>query len=298
MILQLNPTFIANIRDLYKEAGEAWIKNLPDLVTLLSRQWNFRFVKSMPNLTYHFVGLVETEGRLAILKIAHPKGAGSAEPRWLSAFQVGVPTVYAVDESHCAFLMEYLQPGVPLKLLAQSGEDDQATRVICRVIRGLHSSQNIATGFKHLSELSGDLDSLRGRFDSQLLSKAKSLFQELTADRTRDSLLHGDLHHENILSSGSNWKAIDPHGYIGDPAFEVGPMIYNALDVLPQGSSLSDVIAKRLQILTEELPFDPWRIHAWAFCMTVLSIAWSVQDHGVVPTLQAEVASILARIRF
>lgn len=304
MVIKLNPEFISNIRDLYLEEGVSWLKTLPDLIDQLSRRWQFRFMQPMPNLTYNFVGWVEqlsatpNTDKTAILKITHPQaGCGMNEARWLGSFQAGVPRVIGIDESRWAFLMEHLKPGSPLKSLALSGEDDQATRIIAQTIRCLETNRKPALGFKHISELSEALAALTGRFDAQLLSKAESLFRELTVDRTKDVLLHGDLHHQNILSSGLGWKAIDPHGYIGDPAFEVGPMIYNALEVSPQGKSITEVVARRLDILTEELPFDAQRIRAWTFCRTVLSISWSAQDHGVIPKLETEVASILSRFR-
>ena len=41
-------------------------------------------------------------------------------------------------------------------------------------------------------------------------------------------LLHGDLHHENILLDASgNWKAIDPQGRIGEQCLECGRFLLN-----------------------------------------------------------------------
>lgn len=42
--MHLNPIFIAHIRDLYGEAGEAWIKDLPSLLAQLGEKWNLRFL--------------------------------------------------------------------------------------------------------------------------------------------------------------------------------------------------------------------------------------------------------------
>ena len=57
--------------------------------------------------------------------------------------------------------------------------------------------------------------------------RVESIFNELCADCSNDIILHGDLHHDNILQSDTSWSVIDPHGYIGDPCAEVGPMIFN-----------------------------------------------------------------------
>lgn len=293
--MHLNPTFIANIQDLYGETGEAWLKDLPSLLTQLGSKWNFRFIDVMPNLTYNFVGLVEmiSTGENAILKMGPTAKNIETEVRWLGCFDAGVPQIYWHDENHDAFLMERLEPGQSLKALVKTGDDDTATRIICHTIRDLQSHQQKQAEFAHLSELAGSLSVLKNHLDEMTLSKAESLFHDLTTDRTQDVILHGDLHHDNILSCGSTWKVIDPHGYVGDPVFEVGAMIYNFWDYFPHDRSIAQVVERRLHILTEELVFDPQRIKAWAFCKAALSIAWTVEDHGTLPELEVEVLSAI-----
>jgi streptomycin 6-kinase len=230
--MHLNPTFISNIRDLYGETGEAWLNDLPSLLTQLGSKWNLRFLNVMPDLTYNFVGLVEVipTGETATLKIGPTSKNIETEVQWLRCFNQGVPKIYWHDEDYYAFLMERLEPGQSLKALVKAGDDDTATRIICQTIRELQSHQQQQAEFTHLSELAESLSVLKNRLDNRTVSKAESLFRELTTERTQDVVLHGDLHHDNILSSGSTWKVIDPHGYVGDPVFEVGSMIYNPGD--------------------------------------------------------------------
>ncbi len=297
--MPLNPAFVANIQDLYGETGDVWLKELPFLLDQLGSKWNFRFLKEMPNLTYHFVGLVEmiSTGEAAILKMGPRHQTIETEVRWLGCFNQGVPKIYWHDETLDAFLMERLEPGQSLKTLVKTGNDEGATRIICRTIRELQSHQQKQAEFTHLSDLAGSLPVLRGRLDDRTVSKAETLFRELTTDRTHDVILHGDLHHDNILSSGATWKVIDPHGYVGDPVFEVGAMIYNPGDGFPHDRSVFQVVEKRLRILSEELPFDPQRMKAWAFCKTALSIAWTFEDHGTIPEFELEVLSAIDEIQ-
>ena len=293
--MHLNSTFISNIRDLYGETGEAWIKALPSCLTQLAKKWSFRFLKAMPDLTYNFVGLVEviSTGETAILKMAPMDKSMMTEVRWLGCFNEGVPKIYWYDEEYYAFLMERLEPGQSLKTLVKAGDDDSATRIICQTIRNLQSHQQKQSEFTHIAELADSLSVLKNHLDNRTLSKAESLFRELTTDRTQDVILHGDLHHDNILSSELTWKVIDPHGYVGDPVFEVGSMIYNPCDCFPQDQSIAQIIDRRLHILAEELPFDPQRIKAWAFCKTALSIAWTIEDHATLPEFEVNVLSAI-----
>ncbi len=299
--MQLNPTFINNVRDIYGATGIAWIDELPHLLADLASKWNFEFLYPMPELTFNFVGAVKlqkprTSGHAtAVLKLSPPGGPVMNEIHWLKYFKSGVAEIYDDDEKLNAVLMEHLVPGKPLKTLVQMGDDDGATRVICHLIRQMIRELQVKVEesekrFKHLSELAYTLPLLRGHFDEKLLSKAESLFKVLTSDRKNDVLLHGDLHHDNILSSGPSWKVIDPHGYIGDPTMEVGTMTRNPYDCFPRDRPIVKVIERRLNILTEELPFDPQKIRAWAFCVTVLAASWSLEGHGKVHDLEKEVA--------
>ena len=53
---------------------------------------------------------------------------------------------------------------------------------------------------------------------------------ELLSSAGEPMLLHGDLHHYNILAAERQpWLAIDPKGVVGDPVYETGVFLYNRL---------------------------------------------------------------------
>lgn len=294
--MQLNQFFIANIQGIYGNDGVQWLQELPNTIKQLALEWHFDLINPLSNLSYNFLGIVKLQqtGMTAILKMAPAKGSLANEVRWLKCVAEGVPTVYDFHESFNAILLEYLQPGMSLKNLVKIGKDEEATRILCSTIRHLQSRQHKALNFKHLSELAKSLSILRGRYDKKLLSQAESLFRDLTADTSNDVVLHGDLHHDNILSCGHDWKAIDPHGYVGDPAAEVGAMMRNPFDCFPTDKPLAKVIEQRLKILTEELSFDAQKIKAWIFCMTVLSDAWTAEDQPDNPESKFDIAVVSA----
>jgi streptomycin 6-kinase len=287
--MQLTPNFVSNMKDLYGEESREWLANLPIMINNIAELWNFTFLHPMPHLSYNFVGLVQLDrGQTAILKMSPGKNL-TREMHWLNCIEDGVPKIYAFDESLNAYLIEHLQPGYSLKQVVKEGKDDEATRIICRTHLKLQSQHCQLKNFRHLSELAESFTALEGKFDTRLLSKAQILYHDLSNDRTNDVVLHGDLHHDNIIADKSDWKAIDPHGYVGDPAAEVGAMIRNALDDIPESSPIANRVHRRLQILADELPYNPQKIANWAFCLTALSGAWSMEDHGSVPNVVTEV---------
>jgi hypothetical protein len=115
-------------------------------------------------------------------------------------------------------------PGPSLGDLARSGRDEQATDILCDVIRTLHSArlnpaplEPLAARFVPLTSASLDGD----------LGKAARLARDLLAEPVPPGALHGDLHHENVLSSPRGWLATDPKGIWGDPAYEAANAFRN-----------------------------------------------------------------------
>ena len=297
--MKSNSIFVSNIQEIYGEAGELWLKRLPHLLKHLSIMWDFHFLQPMDKLTYNYVGLVKmnSKNRTAIIKMA-PNGANIVhEIRWLKDMEKIAPEIYAYDEELNAFLMENLEPGHTLKNYLQQGQDDLSTKIICQTILELQSQQQSDFKFRHLSELKGAFSLLKGSFDHKLLSKAEGLFEDLTADRSYDVILHGDLHHDNIILSDHRWKVIDPHGYRGDPAAEVGPMVRNFFEFLPQNQPLSEIVARRLHVMADKLPFDAQKIKAWSLCQTTLSAAWTFEQQGRVEEFDIAVASAIDKTK-
>ena len=110
-------------------------------------------------------------------------------------------------------------------------------------------------------------------------------------------LLHGDLHHGNILAatpgtragsgghpggSGSptRWLAIDPKGVVGEAAYETGALLRNPMPALLTMPHLERVLARRLDRLADELDLDRGRLLGWALAQAVLSAGWTVEDGG------------------
>jgi len=114
-----------------------------------------------------------------------------------------------------------------------------------------------------------------------LVARAEALFAELIYSMTEPVLLHGDLHHENILSAERQpWLAIDPKGILGEPAYEVGPLLLNQLPESLTEPELKRLLARRLDQLAEALGFEHERLRSCGLAHSVLSAWWSLEDHG------------------
>ncbi|WP_373352778.1 aminoglycoside phosphotransferase family protein [Pseudoroseicyclus sp. CXY001] len=102
-------------------------------------------------------------------------------------------------------------------------------------------------------------------------------------------VLHGDLHHDNIIETPSGWRVIDPKGLWGDPGFEHANLFRN-----PVGRPGLALDPARIRALAKALtPEEPARPLAWALALTGLSRAWGGSAEGL--AFNAALAEALGR---
>ncbi|HEV8148033.1 MAG TPA: aminoglycoside phosphotransferase family protein, partial [Bryobacteraceae bacterium] len=176
-------------------------------------------------------------------------------------------------------LLERLRPGETLSSLPS---DEEATRIAAWIMRELWRPLPSDHRFPTVEDWTKELDQLRprfgggtGPFSPRLVDMAESLFRELIASSDAPVLLHGDLHHFNILSAERRpWIAIDPKGLAGEPAYDVGALLRN-----PGSQLCTDVETqrRRVDVLQEELRLDVQRMIGWGVAQAVLSAWWSYE---------------------
>jgi streptomycin 6-kinase len=107
-----------------------------------------------------------------------------------------------------------------------------------------------------------------------------ALLPSLFADSSPPLLIHGDLHHFNILLSQRGWLAIDPKGVIGPPGYECGPLLINPMPQLPYLNDAVSLTRRRIAILSERLGFSREQVRAWGFCHAMLSAFWDITEEN------------------
>jgi streptomycin 6-kinase len=74
-------------------------------------------------------------------------------------------------------------------------------------------------------------------------------------------LIHGDLHHHNILDAGDRHLAIDPKPMLGEPEFDVPPFLWNPVD---DGRAISGERTERRLAAFAAAGLDEERMRAWS----------------------------------
>ncbi|MGH6972965.1 MAG: aminoglycoside phosphotransferase family protein, partial [Caulobacteraceae bacterium] len=121
---------------------------------------------------------------------------------------------------------------------------------------------------------------LSAGLEKRLLDLAEGLFFDLVASQATPILLHGDLHHYNIVrDEARGWLAIDPKGVLGEPAYEAGALIRNPIGE-PGLCADSGVAARRASLIAGRLEWDRKRIVGWGFSQWMLAVLWALHGGG------------------
>jgi streptomycin 6-kinase len=285
--------------------GQRFLETLPGLLDAVTRQWGLTLVAPLP-MSYHWVGRVRrADGSEAVLKLGPPTAVElRREVAALRHFDGGgAVRLLAADLPRGALLLELASPGEPARSRVPA-MDLVATAAIITVMRRLHrplppeqmelpalpalAVRNRRTFATYLRRHRGDSPLPR-----RLVARAQELSDELCASAASRVVLHGDLHHDNVLRAARDpWLAIDPHGVVGDPGAEIAPLLYNP-DPANRDPALTALVPARLDQLADGLGLDPDRVVAWGFVGAVLSAVWAAADPTAPATRALDVAQLL-----
>ncbi len=269
-------------------------------LTLLAAQWKVALVESRET-EGSLLGFGSCNGNRVVLKISKTTSDEWNSGEVLRAFQ-GAGAVRVLESADGAVLLEQLDPATELVELVREGRDEEATAICAQVIGRLARHKPPAgcpTIFDWAREFDRYLDGHNdGPIPAALVHEAHEAYGNLAASQKQVMLLHGDLHHYNILfDSNRGWVAIDPKGVVGELEYELGAIIRNPFE-LPEFYVSRTVVERRLQQLTDALRLDYDRALHWTFAQAVLSAIWSLEDGFTVTPTNAHLrlAEVISRL--
>lgn len=202
-----------------------------------------------------------------------------------------------------AVLLERATGPNDLVRLVLAGHDDEATRVLCTTGARLHvdpaelagadpaaSGELVvpaASAAPPLVPLSTWFDELFAHADEldPLHRRGAELARALLASPRDERVLHGDLHHGNVLDFGERgWLAIDPKGLVGETGFDYCNLLCNPSHerALAQGR-----LERQFGVVLDATaragaPLEPDRFARWLVAWCALSSTWfSIDDDPV-----------------
>lgn len=175
-----------------------------------------------------------------------------------------------------AVLMVRAPAAAGLAQMAEAGEDDQASAILCHVVAALHAP-------RPCPEPAG-VPPLRGLFaklvgvaqDDARLAAAAATAARLLETQQEVVVLHADIHHFNVLDfGGGDWRAIDPWGYRGERAYDYANIVRNpSLDLVRAPGRLE----RQLEIIAAAARLELSRLRSWVFAHAGLAAVWDLED--------------------
>jgi streptomycin 6-kinase len=277
-MIALPDSFSNRIILMYGKAGEKWLHDLPEIITFAKNKWHVRIGKPFKSTVNFVAAVIFPNGTSAVLKLCMPGSQTTSEINVLRHYE-GKCFCKLIDaiEDNGIILMEELKPG---NNLVSIPDDKAATRIVAGLIKQM-SKVLLPDGnvFSNIRGFAGDFEKMHKEGPPVLpaasIEKAIQLFAELCESQTDIHLLHGDLHHENVLLCDGKWKVIDPKGLIGETCYEIVPFLNNNLPTVDFAST----IHQRIDIFAKELALDHQRIYKWGFSYSMLSAWWDIEDN-------------------
>ncbi|GAA0674644.1 aminoglycoside phosphotransferase family protein [Kitasatospora atroaurantiaca] len=304
----LPSSYLSGIRQLLGAEADRWVTALPAHIGGALRRWRLK----VDGPASHGVGAVVLPVRLpdggaAALKVGLMDTESRPEAVALRAWE-GRGVVLLIDadlelDPHPeagvgALLLERLTPD---RSLHDVDEDTAATTLGSVLARLAVPAGPAADGLPRLEdlarrwadELPAGWERLGRPCPRRVVDAAVATCRELGRDHA-PVLVHGDLHHGNVLAAQRDeWLAIDPKGMVGEAAFDVLPFLRNRWTELTATTDTRRALARRLDLVVEAAGLDRDRARRWAQARAVDDLLWCA-EHGSSPGVSVEVAGALA----
>lgn len=222
------------------------------------------------------------DGRSIVAKLLKPRGMGEIAGMDYLGWRGGLGAVRLLARAENACLLE--DAGMrTLEDLREADGETAATGTFAATLRLLHapSPSPVPDGLvpleRHFAALLQDSIPVPAAHADNV-AWAADIARALLAGQIDVMPLHGDLHHENILVDDTGqWRAIDPHGLIGDPVYDAANFFGNPLG-RPDITCDEGRIRLLTSLLAPALACSEGKVLRYAAAHAALSACWSIGD--------------------
>ncbi len=264
-----------------------WRASVPRLLARAVERWGLR-----PGEPYtggsvsHVVPVRLPDGGDAVLKLSLPHREAEHEAAALAWWDgAGAVGLLAVDpDDPFVLLLEHCDPGTRLV-----ERDDLPAADRLRTAAGL-LTRLWATGvpddhpFESVADVAAEwaaladarMRELAPPFDPGLVRRGTDLLRTLPSGASRSVVVHGDANPGNVLAARREpWLVIDPKPMVGDPAYDLCPLLVQVDDPFRADDPLR-AVRQRVAVLADATGEPGDRVAAWCTARLVESALWSV----------------------
>lgn len=279
-MIKLSKKYQDNIIKMFGSIGENWLDNIPNMIEKYIKKFNLKNVKLLNKLTYNVLLFADSdEYGSIVLKVEIPfKEMTIRESVALKLNNgVGACKCYYSNIDDGVIILERLIPGNTLNII-----DDISERI--KIFKDVSSKFNIKVSldnelptYKEILQRSLDIaNNNEEKFTlvKDLLPIINSMYEELHSNNESDYLLHSDLYSDNILQVDNGWKAIDPHGFIGEKILDTAIFIQKELE---KTNFNEDDINHILNLMNIDQDLNLEEVTKALYINYVLNICWDIE---------------------
>jgi streptomycin 6-kinase len=279
--IELPPAILTRFYNFHgREKTDAWLETIPSRLDEWLGTWRIEIEHAEPPDTVNLVlfGHSQLVGDV-VLKLCPPTFESLAE---IAALRLAagdqVVRLIDADPTTSVLMLERIRPGTDLKTFGLS--DEESTRIGAEKLlafwREPQPPDDLIPLERWARELLDYKPQKRPELPEDLLTTGVRIAHELLKTQTNQTLLHGDLHHQNILWGGDQgWVTIDPKGLIGDRGYDIATWMMNPW-TFPRHEDFLVLANRRLDVFAEMLGEDRSRLAKWAVFHAALSLCWSL----------------------
>jgi streptomycin 6-kinase len=244
-----------------------------------------------------FVGVVipavRANGAEVVLKLQFPLTCNAFEPVALAAWNgEGAVRLLEREDSCFAMLLERLRPLKVPEPAPFTAVGRLARRLATPAPPGLPSLAEKARDWE--AEVPALAARLGSPLPSRVLGACVANARDLAADQPA-FLLHGDLHFGNIMCGGDGLRVVDPNGLVGEPAYELLPLLRGDWPAVTAEPNVRRAVDRRIAEFAEAAEVDRHRVRRWTQARAAESALWSrrLQEPAAVTAVVDALASLL-----
>lgn len=264
----MEQSFEKNIISYFGDSGKKWLENLPLITKNVLIRWSIKNHTICSNLSYNYIVFGQKDNVDVCVKISYSKEEFNREAKVLEFFEKQKINCFVkildIDLENQAMLLERISPGNTLKDFFPESEEP-AAEIFSNLLNQLKKQSNQFNVNVSLPKVSEYLEFVLAKKSEdfhkyidkstfkQIYFEIKNRFKNYIFLKADELVLHGDLHHLNILASHQDWMIIDPKGVIGPIEFEAGSFLYNPSEELFAHPNRTQIMFNRINLIAKKI---------------------------------------------
>lgn len=279
-MVELPNEFKIRIINRYDKKGKEWLNNINSIVEKYKQEFQLEDIELIENLSMNVVLFAKSyQYGNVVIKIGAPGKISINEINVMKYYSSNcVPKCYYSCIDDRVMILERISPSYSLDHL---GNLEERVKVFSNISKHLLILANGKEEFPTFEEIF--TEKIEYAYKNKqvyndiigMIDIANNIYDKMKKMDLPKYILHDDLHHKNILKTENDWKAIDPHGIIGEKVIETSHFIRAEIEHIDlKENSIDEIIT----LVSEYFKEDKKLITETLYINIILKIIWYIKN--------------------